>query len=241
MKILQLNIWGGRLGLQIIELIKKEKPDIVCLQEAIDIKGGGGFFFTELDQIRKETDLEHRDFLPSFRFNIMKRKAEFGLAVLSKVPFTKTVSLKTGLEFEPNFDVVDSDYNIRALQHVEIEYEGEALHILNHHGHHVPGHKDGDKETMRQCKLIAEYVDGLGDNVVLCGDFNLKAKSDSLQQINERLVNHTQFSNVETTRTNLTHKTEACDYIFTSPNIQVKDFQILDDIASDHKALVVEF
>jgi len=36
MKILQLNIWGGRLGVQISELIHAEKPDVVCLQEVID-------------------------------------------------------------------------------------------------------------------------------------------------------------------------------------------------------------
>jgi len=241
MKILQLNIWGGRLGSQIIELINKEKPDMVCLQEVIDIKGEGGFFFTELNKIKLDTGFDYCDFAPSFGFNLMKRKAQFGLATLSTLPFTKTTTVATGLEYEDDFDVLDSDYNIRTLQHTVVEYSGQLLHLLNHHGHHVPGHKDGDAETMRQCKLIADYVTGLEGQVVLCGDFNLNADSDSLEQVNIKLTNHVKEKNILTTRTNLTHKTEACDYIFTNSKIEVKEFKVSDDIVSDHKALIIEF
>ena len=44
MKILQLNIWGGRLGTQIIDLLNREKADIVCFQEAVEIPGGQSFW-----------------------------------------------------------------------------------------------------------------------------------------------------------------------------------------------------
>lgn len=241
MKILQLNIWGGRLGLQIIELINKEKPDIVCFQEVIDIKGGGGFFFTELEKIKLDTGFEYCDFAPSFGFNVMKRKAQFGLAILSTLPFMKTANIATGLDYEDDFDVIDTDYNIRTLQHVEVECSGQTLHILNHHGHHVPGHKDGNDETLRQCKLIVDYMEDLDGQIVLCGDFNLNSDSESLGYIDKKFTNHTKEKEVITTRTNLTHKTEACDYIFTNQKIEVKTFNVLDDVVSDHKALVVEF
>ena len=89
--------------------------------------------------------------------------------------------------------------------------------------------------------MIVDYIDKLKGPIVLCGDFNLKPESESLELINAKLVNHAKERGVLTTRTPLTYKTEVCDYIFTSPNIQVKDFQILDDIASDHKALLIEF
>lgn len=241
MKILQLNIWGGRLGSQIKNVIKREQPDVVCFQEAITLDGGNGFVFDELSEIQQDTNFEHCHFSPSFAWKLMKREAQSGLATLSKLPFSYTNNAFTRLEYVTDFDILDTDYNVRSLQHVTISHDGEDLHILNHHGHHVPSHKNGDDETMRQCKVIVEYIEKLKGPIVLCGDFNLIPESESLEQINKILVNHAKEQGILTTRTPLTHKTEVCDYIFTSPDIKVKDFQVLDDIASDHKALTIEF
>jgi endonuclease/exonuclease/phosphatase family metal-dependent hydrolase len=241
MKILQLNIWGGRLGTQISELIRAEEPDVVCLQEVIDLEGKGGLFFTGLDKIKTDAGFEHSDFSPSFGFSVMKRRAQFGIATLSVLPFIKTVHIPTGLAYVDNFDVLDMDYNIRTLQHTEYEYCGQPLHILNHHGHHIPAHKDGNAETLRQCKLVLDYINGLTGQIVLCGDFNLQVDSASLQQLNTQLTNHVKEKAIVTTRTNLTPKTEACDYIFTNAQINVKEFRVLEKVASDHKALVIEF
>lgn len=241
MKILQLNTWGGRLGSQIKSVINREQPDVVCFQEAINIDGGNGFVFDELSEIQKDTNFEHCYFSPSFGWKLMKREAQSGLATMSKLPFTHTDNAFTPLEYVTDFDILDTDYNVRSLQHVTVSQNGGELHVLNHHGHHIPHHKEGDEETMRQCQLIVEYIEKLQGPVVLCGDFNLIPTSESLELINKLLVNHVKDRGILTTRTPLTQKTEACDYIFTSPDIEVKSFQVLDDIASDHKALTVEF
>lgn len=222
-------------------VINREKPDIVCFQEAIKVEGGNGFVFDELSEIQSDTNFEHCYFSPSFDWKLMKREAQSGLATMSKTPFTHTDNVFTRLEYIKVFDIVDTDYNVRSLQHVAVNYNGSELHILNHHGHHVPHHKDGDRETMRQCQMIVDYINKLEGKIVLCGDFNLKPESESLELINAKLVNHAKERGVVTTRTALTHKTEVCDYIFTSPDIEVKNFQVLDDIASDHKALLIEF
>lgn len=241
MKILQLNTWGGRLGAQIKEVIHRELPDIVCFQEAIKVEGGKGFVFDELSEIQKDTDFEHCYFSPSFGWKLMKREAQSGLATMSKVPFLQTNTAFTRLAYVTDFDIIDTDYNIRSLQHTSIKCDGKEIHILNHHGHHVPHHKDGDEETMRQCQMIVDYIEKVTGPVVLCGDFNLKPESESLQLINAKLINHAKERGILTTRTPLTHKTEVCDYIFTSPEIEIRDFQVLDDIVSDHKALMIEF
>ena len=243
MKILQLNIWGGKLGRNISNLIKREDADVLCLQEVVSAPGGQTFFFEDLEEISEFTGYPHVYHTPSKEFNFMNRKATWGDAILCRQPFQSANSFCTYLEKAENFDFLgDRDYNAgRSLQHVTIENNGKTLHVLNHHGHHLHGHKNGDEETMRQCGLIADYIKELEGQVVLCGDFNLVAESESLEQINQLLVNHVKERGVVTTRTPLTHKTEACDFIFTSPDIEIKDFQVLDDIVSDHKALVVEF
>lgn len=240
MKILQLNIWGGKLGKQVVDLLNREDADVVCLQEAIEMPGSSSFLIEDLDEIKSKTGYQHCYFSPQFGYKLMKRQAKSGLATLSKVPLLETHTLFTRLEYIDDFDIQDTDYNIRSLQHVVIQHRGENLHILNHHGHHVPNHKNGDEETLRQCKVIVEYMQKLKGQIVLCGDFNLTPESESLEQINKILINHAKERGIITTRTPLTHKTEVCDYIFTSPDIEVTNFQVLDDIASDHKALTIE-
>lgn len=241
MKILQLNVWGGKLEKQIVDLLNREDADVVCLQEVIDMTGHDSFLFEDLGEIRSKTGYEYFSFNAQFGYNFMNRKAKSGLVIFSKVPFLETDSLFTRLEYIDDFDIADTDYNIRSLQRGTLENLGRAVHILNHHGHHVPDHKNGNEETMRQCKMIVDYVEKLDGPVVLCGDFNLTPESESLELINKVLVNHAKERGVLTTRTPLTHKTEVCDYIFTSPDLEIKNFQVLDDIASDHKALTIEF
>ena len=243
MKILQLNIWGGRLGRNISNMLAREAADILCLQEVVSVPGGGSFFFEDLEEIQTYADYKNVYHTPSGELNFMRRRATYGNAILSRKPFKNTASLYTYLEKVNDFDFLeDTDYNAgRSLQHVTVDYDGQQLHILNHHGYHLNSHKNGDDETLRQCGLIADYIKGLEGSVVLCGDFNLVPTSESLELINKVLVNHVKDKGIISTRTPLTHKTEACDFIFTSPNIEVKNFQVLDDIVSDHKALTIEF
>jgi len=240
MKILQLNIWGGKLGKQIIELLERERPDVVCFQEAVQLPLETGLLFTQLSEIRETVGIPHVYFSPVFGFSMMNHKAEFGNAILSDLPFVKTETLFTRKEYIEAFDVADGDYNIRNLQHVVVERNGKPLHVLNHHGHHIHQHKMGDTETLRQCGVIADYIKTLEGDVVLTGDFNLAPESDSLGLLNSFLVNHAKESGATTTRTPLTHKTEVCDYIFTSKGLATSNFKVLPDIASDHAALVVE-
>ena len=240
MKILQLNIWGGKLGKQIIELIEREKPDVICFQEVVVIPGNENLFISSLEEITKMTGYTHSFFSPSFAFKLMNRRAEWGNAIVSNMPFITSNSQFTRGEFKDDFDILDGDYNMRNLQHVELERDGKKLHVLNHHGHHIHQHKMGDAETLRQCEMIVEYISKLEGDVVLAGDFNLAPESESLGKLNAILVNHAMESGVTTTRTPLTHKTEVCDYIFTSKELKTAGFKVLPDLVSDHAALVIE-
>lgn len=240
MKILQLNIWGGKLGKQIIELMEREKPDVVCFQEAIVLPGEENLFVATLSEITRSVPYEHQFFSPSWSFKIFNRQAEWGNAILAHTPFEYQHSFFTRGEFIEHFDILDGDYNMRNLQHVVISRGGTKLNILNHHGHHVRQHKMGDTETVRQCTMISDYIKTLEGDVVLAGDFNLAPESESLGVLNSFLVNHAKESGVTTTRTPLTHKTEVCDYIFTSKGLPTSNFKVLSDIASDHAALVIE-
>lgn len=241
MKLMQLNVWGGRLGKQIQNLIDQEKPDVICLQEAVSIKGGsnGGWFLT-VDEIKRLYKMSLA-YSPVISFSFMRRNAEFGNAILTKAKLVNQNTVFTRLEYKKDFDFENDDYNIRNLLHVVVDNKGKDLHILTHHGHHVPNHKKGNEETLRQCNQIAEYIKGLRGEIILTGDFNLEPNSESMEKINKILRNLAIETQLTTTRTPLTHKTEVCDYIFVNEEVRVKSFNALDDVVSDHKALILEF
>lgn len=209
--------------------------------EAVSIKDGphGGFFLT-VEEIQELLAM-HLVYSPVLNFKFMSRTAGFGNAILSKLPVQNQNTFFTGKQLVKDFDFNRDDYNIRNLLHVSYVLDGQPLHILTHHGHHVALHKNGDEETLKQCKLIANYVDKLAGKIILTGDFNLAPHSKSLEQINYVLTNECIKHGIETTRTIFTTKNEVCDYVFTNDKIKAKKFKASEELVSGHSALIMEF
>lgn len=240
LKLLQANIWGGRLNNQLADVFEEEQADILSLQEAVSTEGDALIFAT-IEDFAKRAAYDNVFFSPVFDFNLMQKQAGFGNAILSRFEFKQTETVFTRLQHKKNFDFDLDDYNIRNFQHAVIDTGDAQLHVLNHHGHHVHQHKNGDAETMRQCGLIADYVRQLDGPIILTGDFNLAPHSESLEQINAVLRNLSIEYDLKTTRTPLTKKTEVCDYIFVNDKVKVLNFEASDRLISDHKALIVRF
>lgn len=239
-KIFQLNMWGGRLEPQIRNLLEQEKPDVLCLQEAIsfDSSRDSGFFMT-MENIQDRLDLPYMVFAPVFSFKYMNGTAGFGNCILSRVPILRSEVTFTHLEHKEDFIFGVDSSNVRNFIHVVLDHN-DGLNVLTHHGFHVPNHKDGTEETIEQMSQLSAYVAELDGPVVLTGDFNLAPHSKSLAKLNKQLVNLPIKHKLKTTRTPLTHKTEVCDYIFVSDDINVKSFRMYDEVVSDHAALVAE-
>jgi len=240
-KLVQANIYGGRLENPLMFFFSDQQPDIACFQEAISINGNGAIF-KSIEGLQacwqKPTYLFHS---AMFSFKFMTKEAHFGNAIISTLPFEKQETIFTNKAHKSGFDFDIDDYNVRNLQHVQVSLNGQSLHVLNHHGHHIPEHKNGDAGTLRQMKQITEYIKRLSGPIILTGDFNLTPDSKSLEQINNHLENLSIKYELRTTRTQLTRKIEVCDYIFVSKEIEVKSFTASNELVSDHKALVLEF
>lgn len=241
MKIISANVWGGRLESQILSFVREQQPDILCLQELIDIKGGKSAMFASLEEIQEAAQAEYTFMSPVFSMNYMTRKADFGNCIISKYPIVNKKTIFTGKEYAEDFDFLHRNADMRNLQLADIQTpDGEIVHVLNHHGHHINQHKNGDAETMRQCGIIASEITKLNGKVVVCGDFNLAPHSESLEQINALLTNLPVKNKLVTTRNQLTHKSEVCDYIFVSEDVSVDSFEASEEIISDHKALIAK-
>ncbi len=242
MKIIQLNIWGGKLGHQIIDFLNRERPDFVCMQEVNDLKGRSGYkFFGTLDEIKAGAGFAEAFMSASYSSRYMERELEYGNAILSRLPAVETKKIFTRGEYRRHFDITRDDGNIRNLQLVTVRAEGGLLTILNHHGHHVPDTKAGNDETSRQMKLIADVIDGLDGPVIMCGDFNLAPGSQSLAVINDRLTNLSIENGLKDTYNRFGTVNEVCDYIFVNNLVKVRRFAMSDELVSDHNALILEF
>lgn len=240
MKLVQLNAWGGRLGAQVKDLLIAENPDIVCLQEIIDVEGHPGLF-TSLRELQDGASIKYSFHSPVMSFRYMDKTASFGNGIISKLSMKGQETIFTNLDYVENFSFDEHDYNIRNLQHAIIPINNKDVHILNHHGHHVREHKNGTTDTLRQCMQITSYINSLSGPIILTGDFNLVPDSESIKLINKRLRNLPKEHKLTTTRNHLTTKTEVCDYIFVSDDIIVDNFYMSPDVVSDHAALVLEF
>lgn len=241
MKILQLNVWSGRLFNTLGILLEQEKPDIICFQEGVSmpvVMPCG--FFRSVEEVASRYGMHIAD-APLFGFQLATQQAQFGNYVLSKLPITDCNITFTYGQYEANFDFLTEDYKMVNVLHAGFDRADQPLHVLTIHGFHVPQHKNGNEETISQCQFLLGYIRKLTGDVILTGDFNLAPDSDSIKILDKELHNLTKESELETTRTFLTPKTETCDYIFVNDQVKVKNFYASDIIASDHKALVMEF
>jgi endonuclease/exonuclease/phosphatase family metal-dependent hydrolase len=242
MKIIQANIWGGKLDQQVIDFFRQEQPDFACLQEVNDLAGRpGAKRFATLNDIKAGAGFDHAYMSPTYSFRFMRRRLNFGNAILSKLPLASTDTVFTGGEYAPDFDVMEDKPKIRNLQLATVNINGVTLNILNHHGHWVHGTKAGNDETTKQMRIVDGMLESCQGPVIFCGDFNLSPRSQSLAIINDKLTNLSIKNNLTRTYNQFSDVNEVCDYIFVNSQIKVRRFEMSEFILSDHKALILEF
>jgi len=241
MRLLQLNAWTIRLATRIEDMVMKEAPDIIALQEVFESVADLGFFPT-LTELADNLRFHHRYHSPVYAIQLMTSKPEFGNAMVSNLALEDKQTYFTNLEYNPSMSLENDDYNVRNFQHVTVkDQDGRQIHIINHHGYHVPGHKNGNDFTMKACQQIADYARQLDGPVIITGDFNLLPDSESIEILNKDFRNLTKEYGLQTTRTDLTHKSEPCDFIFVNDKVAVNDFYASEVVASDHQGLVLDF
>lgn len=242
MKLIQLNIWGGKLENQIQNFLKEQDADIVCLQEVFDYDGHGGSYLGMLHEIAG-SDYKNQFFAPTYSISYMNQEVDFGIAILSKSKIEQSKTIFTGGEFKKNFDIKKDDYNIRNFQHAVIDKNGAKINVINYHGYHSLD-PNGNDESTRQLKIIVDYITKLSGPIILCGDFSLDVNSDAMAVFDKtNLDNIAKRNNVKSTLGELHYCKDniACDYIFVSKDIKVESFKMSDMLVSDHKALILEF
>ncbi len=233
---------------QILNIIRKEQPDVICFQEFFTRKKGS-YNFKKL--IKEILQTEYLYFEPSTDNGY----EAIGLAIFSKFPIKK----KGGIRFDERKrgnEAIYADikyrnqiFRIYNVHFQSIRFQPEDYEYLNQ----VKSEINADVSSTRrigsrlkrafikrsmQVKLVKEHTQTCATPYVIAGDFNDTPISYAVNTISAGLVNafREKGSGLGITY-NGAFPNFQIDYILATPDFGVKNYRIINKKLSDHYAV----
>ncbi|QQS20139.1 endonuclease/exonuclease/phosphatase family protein [Candidatus Saccharibacteria bacterium] len=245
MKLMQLNVWMGRLTRQILPLIEQEKPDIITTQEMFNANGIVGLpdnTFHLLELMKKVGDYKYVYFSPIYEAPYVDVTVGCGNAILSRFPLVQKTTFFTNGAFQPCDKTAVFESNIRNAQVVCLELpDAKRLHVVNHHGYWEPNPL-GSEKTVACMQRVADAIRELSGAVIFAGDLNINPGTAAMKLFDGMLEDLTSTYGISDTLSVLGKVPDvAPDHILVNSGIHVHGFRVLDNLVSDHKALTLDF
>jgi endonuclease/exonuclease/phosphatase family metal-dependent hydrolase len=232
---------------QMLNIVRREQPDVVCFQEFMTHNNG------DINTIRAVKDIlktRYYYLIPANPGNY----EEIGLAIFSKFP----IKDKGSILFENMSRGNEASY-------ADITVKKQTIRIYNVHFQSIAFQPDDykalknvkeinpDVESSRrigsrlkrafvkraiQVKALKEHTQGCKTPFVVCGDFNDTPVSFALNKMSNGLVNafHEKGSGFGNTY-NGDFPNFQIDYILTSRDFEIRNYQIIKKKLSDHYAV----
>lgn len=227
LRIIFLNTWHAGIKTKLFDFISKEveKTDIFCFQE---------FDKQYFDEMAGK--------LPNFNGIFWTKK------YINDWDFYQSLYINRSLPFE------EVSKNFQA---VIIKGERDLL-VCNIHGVSLPGDKKDSEERLKYSKTIIDFAKIKNISTIIGGDFNLNPDTKSVKMFEEAgYRNLVEQFGIKTTRNHFAwnqamqqQKNEGleffgkqyfADYVFTSPDVKVKSFEVPNIEISDHLPLILGF
>lgn len=241
MKLITLNIWGGRVRNPLIKFVHKHKDiDIFCLQEVY--YNAHRTITNENFELSLNIFADLQKLLPNHHA-IFKPAVEnvYGVAILVKNTIDILGEGEINIHQKQHYPGIGVNHD-RNLQWIECKWNHQIYSILNVHGLWNGQGKKDTPERIQQSQRIRQFMDTINTPKVLCGDFNLRPDTESMRILEENMNNLVTTHQVRSTRTSYYKKEEQfADYILTSPEIIVNEFSVMNDEVSDHSPLFIDF
>lgn len=253
MKLISLNIWGGKLYEPLVNFVKdySKEVDIFCFQ---DVLFGKEPAFTKVDKGRINIFEELSVVLSDFNYvkNRIDNESHFHSEALDQnIGCGQVIFIRKPLEFKESggFKTGDSNLwsggNMVSAKHqwAKFKYEDASYVIMNVHGvWQANSFKKDTPERINQSNNIKDFFAKHDVSKILCGDLNVGANTETLKILEQDMVNLVELYNIKSTRSSYYTKEEKfADYVFVSRDITVNDFKVLPDEVSDHLALYLDF
>ncbi len=253
MNIVSLNTWGGLAGRELLVSFfekYKDSVDVFCLQEIwaeshevlIGGKKVGGrnlehdkVMVDGLSLVSSILDTHTPFFRPHFGDH-------YGLLMFVrkdlKVVDEGELFVHREKGYIPEGDV---GHHARNIQYVHIETENGMRTVINFHGLWNGQGKGDSEDRLKQSDKIVEFLKSVNNPTVFCGDFNLLPETESLKKFEEiGMRNMIKEFGITSTRTSFYDKDiPYADYTFITNDVELKEFKMLPEEVSDHKAMFI--
>jgi|GEM_PF-778302 len=263
LKLLSLNIaLFEKNNKELADFLKKEAPDIVCLQEVtkrIDESANADLISKNIVD-NATFQLSNSFFAPIWILSKFEKlnfhgkdhflfdaggNIEFGNYVKTRYPIVKGQNVFVQNHFSYVTDWSrwpDEDY--RAVEVVDLQIGESRLRVLNYHGIWSKD-KHGTEKTKKACEQIKDLALEVPYPAIICGDFNLFPNTPSIQVFEDDFKNLINDYHIQSTRPQSNElsnmERNVVDYVFVKKNISVKSFQVKRINVSDHLPLICEF
>ncbi|MBI3589596.1 MAG: hypothetical protein HY093_04275 [Candidatus Liptonbacteria bacterium] len=260
MKLISLNIWGGKKFGPLLEFIKSQasSTDIFCFQEVFRSSAGpevsNGMKMNIFSDLVAALPDHDGYFAPIQEQYDLHEKINFPAASGETIFAKRSLPILSHGErfiYGSYNDVVVRDGLLDlpvAIQYINIEGKSNRLTIAHLHGIVWPGKKEDSPARLEQSQNIINFLSEQPGEKILCGDFNLLPNTESIQMIEKNgMKNLIKDFKISTTRSiieaakyggNLQH---FADYCFVSPSLKIKNFTVPTLAISDHLPLILEF
>jgi len=260
MKLLSLNLWGGRQGQILIDYLKQQAQDtdIFCFQEVFDSSDKVFDCDKARPHLFEELKAALPDFLgffsPAYEGWVDRKKVDFHIAE------GQAVFIRRGIEAPEigsfyvygNKDTkIAEDFTNepKNLQIARLKAETRELVVANAHGMWSPGNKLDTPERLEQSRNIKNVLSQYQLPKILCGDFNLMPETESIKMLGRELTDLIGKYGIENTRNDVSwrqypgdlNKQHYADFMFASPEIKVKNFEVPYNEVSDHLPMILDF
>ena len=243
LKIIFLNIWHGHVWDKLQEFI---------LGEAVTTDA---FCFTE---VGPELQTKLANLLPDYRpfYDELIRTDYLDGGIDGQGIF-----VKSGINVENNgkqyvYKVTKKDCGV--LQTMEIVINSRRVLIGSIHGKAQPGHKLDTKARIAQSKKTIEFFKNKNGPKIIGGDFNLMPDTKSIEMFEKAgYRNLISDFKIKSTRNHFSweqaerqykengdpffERQDFADYVFVSPGVKVKSFEVPNIEISDHLPLILDF
>ncbi|MBR5670103.1 endonuclease/exonuclease/phosphatase family protein [Candidatus Saccharibacteria bacterium] len=244
MKVLQLNVWTGRLKGALTRFLREHDYDIICLQEAVWSEADAflGHHVDTVEDFKKASGLEYDARVSNWGIDLLGGRStmEQGNVILSRYPIVEVEKKLIHGVYNPKMEFnlkngADDDQGYYALK-VKLE---NGLTVLCYHGYWKPD-PIGDEVTVECMRKAADMIRDEAGPVLMCGDLNVDTTSPAMREL-DFLTDLTAITDTKQTLMNLKFiKDVACDHILISDGVKWSNFEVHKELVSDHAAVSVE-
>lgn len=253
MRLLCLNVWGGRKFATLTKFVQeyRQETDIFCFQEV---------FHTSSNRRRAGKDRanlldELTRLLPDFNYiyeptergydnerNHYPFDLTIGLATFVRKPFS-IIKAESLYVFGKQFGMQGDDFATagRPVLVATVKAQDKSYVIANFHGLWNRNYRRDDPDRLEQSRKLRRVMESWKSPAVLCGDFNLNPDTRSFRMLSEGWQDLISDFEITDTRSSLfPYEDRYCDYMLVSPGVTIRSFSVPNVTVSDHLPLVAD-